>query len=58
MLGLKRVRVNRRQYRTRFEARSDVFDHMERHHNPRRAKKIETLNHEDASFVQPSVTTE
>ena len=40
---LKRERVNRRQYRTRAEARVDVFDYIERFHNPRRARKIENL---------------
>ncbi len=35
---LKRERVNRRQYRTRAEARADVFDYIERFHNPRRAR--------------------
>jgi len=38
---LKRERVNRRQYRTRAEARADVFDYIERFHNPRRARKAE-----------------
>jgi putative transposase len=38
---LKRERVNRRQYRTRTEARADVFDYIERFHNPRRTRKIE-----------------
>jgi len=38
---LKRERVNRRQYRTRAEARADVFDYIERFHNPRRARRTE-----------------
>lgn len=33
---LKRERVNRRVYRTRDEARADVFDYIERFYNPRR----------------------
>ena len=33
---LKRERVNRRRYRTRAEARVDVFDYIERFHNRRR----------------------
>ena len=33
---LKRERVNRRRYRTRAEARSDVFDYIERFYNRRR----------------------
>jgi putative transposase len=38
---LKRERVSRRQYRTRTEARANVFDYIERFHNPRRARTIE-----------------
>ena len=30
---LKRERIHRRHYRTRAEARADVFDYVERHHN-------------------------
>lgn len=33
---LKKERTNRKQYRTRDEARSDVFDYIERFYNPRR----------------------
>jgi len=33
---LKTERVYRRQYRTRDEARADVFDYVERYYNPRR----------------------
>lgn len=32
---LKRERVYRRQYRTLQEARTDIFDYIERFHNPR-----------------------
>ena len=38
---LKRERVNRRQYQTRAEARADVFDYIERFHNPRRTRRTE-----------------
>ena len=34
---LKRERVNRRQYRTRAEARVDVFDYIERFYNRQRS---------------------
>ena len=54
---LKRERVNRRQYRTRAEARADVFDYIERFHNPRRARKIEQLRKEEVGLTQPSVKT-
>jgi putative transposase len=54
---LKRERVNRRQYRTRSEARADVFDYIERFHNPRRAKRIEQLRKKEVGLTQPSVET-
>jgi putative transposase len=38
---LKRDRVNRRRYVTRSEARADVFDYIERFHNPRMKRRIE-----------------
>lgn len=33
--------VNRRQYRTRAEARPDIFDYIERWHNPRQRRRLE-----------------
>ncbi len=39
---LKRDRVNRRRYTTRQEARTDVFDYIERFHNPRMRRRIES----------------
>lgn len=33
--GAQRERVNRRRYQTRAEVRADVFDYIERWHNPR-----------------------
>jgi putative transposase len=53
---LKRGHVNRRQYRTRSEARADVFDYIERFPNPRRAKRIEQLT-KKAALTQRSVRT-
>lgn len=38
---LKRERVNRRYYRTRSEARADVFDYIERFYNPRKTRRLE-----------------
>jgi putative transposase len=52
---LKRERVNRRQYQTRAEARADVFDYIERFHNPRRTRKIEQLRKEEVGLTQLSV---
>ena len=43
---LKTERVNRRQYRSRDEARADVFDYIERFYNPRR-------RHSSIEFVSP-----
>ncbi len=52
---LKRERVNRRQYRTRAEARADVFDYIERFYNPRKTRKIKRLKEETVNLTQPSV---
>ncbi|CAG8998910.1 MAG: IS3 family transposase ISIlo12 [Candidatus Celerinatantimonas neptuna] len=37
---LKRERVNYRHYRTRDEARADIFDDIERFHNPRMRRRL------------------
>jgi putative transposase len=37
---LKRERVAHRQYRTLDEARADVFDYIERFHNPRMRRRV------------------
>jgi len=52
---LKRERVNRRRYLTRAEARSDIFDYIERFHNPRRRRKMEREESENQLFFKPSV---
>jgi putative transposase len=44
---LKRERVNRRRYQTRTEARSDIFDYIERFHNPRRRRRLEVSTQKD-----------
>ncbi len=54
---LKRERVNRRQYRTRAEARADIFDYIERCHNPRQRRRMEMQQAEDLLLTQPSVIT-
>ena len=41
---LKRKRVNRRNYRTRDGARSDIFDYIERIYNPTRSRDGSALN--------------
>ena len=52
---LKRERVNRRRYRTRAEARADVFDYIERFHNPRRRRRLEEAKQKELLLTQPSV---
>jgi putative transposase len=54
---LKRERVNRRQYRTRAEARADVFDYIERGHNPRQRRRLAFRQEGDKLLTQPSVKT-
>jgi len=52
---LKRDRIHRRQYLTREEARADVFDYIERFHNPRMRRRMERRAREDANLTQVSV---
>jgi len=52
---LKRERVNGRRYRTRAEARADIFDYIERFHNPRRRRRLEEAKQKELLFTQPSV---
>ena len=54
---LKRERVNRRHYRTRAEARADIFDYIECFHNPRKRRRLETLNRKQLLLTQPSVVS-
>ena len=52
---LKRERVNRQHYRTRVEARADVFDYIERCHNPRQRRRLELQQQGERLLTQPSV---
>jgi putative transposase len=52
-----RERVNRRQYRTRAEARADIFDYIECWHNPRQRRRLEWQHQGEQLFTQPSVKT-
>jgi putative transposase len=54
---LKRERVNRRKYQTRAEAKVDVFDYIERFHNPRRRRRLEGAKQDELLLTQPSVET-
>ncbi|MBO9471137.1 IS3 family transposase, partial [Endozoicomonas sp. G2_2] len=52
---LKRERVRRRRYRTRSEARSDVFDYIERFHNHRIRRRLEAEEQRLSALFKPSV---
>jgi putative transposase len=52
---LKRERVNRHPYRTRAEARADIFDYIERCHNPRQRRRLELQQQGEQLLTQPSV---
>jgi putative transposase len=52
---LKRERVNRQHYRTRVEARADIFDYIERCHNPRQRRRLELQQQGERLLTQPSV---
>ena len=54
---LKRERVNRRRYQTRAEARSDIFDYIERFYNPRRKRKNLGPETDESCLTQLSVKT-
>ena len=54
---LKRERVNRRIYQTRAGARADVFDYIERFHNPRRLRRLAATEQKQLLLTQPSVET-
>jgi putative transposase len=54
---LKRERVNRRRYLTRADARSDVFDYIERFHNPRIQRRIDSPKPGLSTLTQPSANT-
>lgn len=52
---LKRERVNRRRYRTHAEARTDLFDYIERFHNPRMQRRLDKQDQAFNTLTQPSV---
>ena len=49
---LKRERVNRRQYRTRAEARADIFDYIESFYNPRMRIRLEQEQSSESRLFQ------
>jgi putative transposase len=54
---LKRERVNRRRYLTVADARADVFDYIERFHNPRIQRRLDSLERGVSTLTQPSAKT-
>jgi putative transposase len=54
---LKRERVYRQHYQTRAEARADIFDYIERCHNPRPRRRLDMQQQAERLLTQPSVIT-
>lgn len=54
---LKRERVYHRRYRTLNEARADVFDYIERFHNPRMRRRVATQDQKFSAVFKLSVET-
>lgn len=54
---LKRERVHRTHYRTRDEARADLFDYLERFHNPRMRRRVARRDREFQALIKPSAET-
>lgn len=52
---LKRERVHHRRYRTLDEARADVFDYIERFHNPRMRRRVAHQDRKLSSVLKPSL---
>ena len=53
----ERERVHRTHYRTRDEARADLFDYLEWFHNPRMRRRVARRNREFQALIKPSVET-
>jgi len=54
---IKRERINRRRYLTVADARADVFDYIERFHNPRIQRRLDSRDHQFSVLTQPSAKT-
>lgn len=54
---IKRERINRRSYLTLADARSDVFDYIERFHNPRIQRRLDALDRRFSALPQLSAKT-
>jgi putative transposase len=49
--------VHRRHYRTIVEARSDVFDYLERFHNPRMHQRLDAQDQKFLALTQLTTKT-
>ena len=49
--------MNRRHYRTRAEAKTDIFDYIERCHNPQQRRRLDMQQQQQPLLTQPSVET-
>lgn len=54
---LKRDRTNRKRYRTMNIAKADIFDYIERFHNPRMRRRVAKRDQEFTIVLEPSVET-
>ena len=54
---LKRERIHRYHYPTLDTAKADVFDYIERFHNPRMRRRVARQDQKFSSFTKPSVET-
>lgn len=54
---LKGERVNRKKYRTLDMAKADIFNYIERFHNPRMRRRVAKSDVEFSALLEPSVET-
>ena len=54
---IKREWIHRTSYRTRDEARADVFGYLERFHNPRMRRRVARRDREFQALIKPSAET-
>ena len=54
---IKRERIHRRRYLTLAAARSDVFDYIERFHNPRMQRRLDVQDQKFYALTQQSAKT-
>lgn len=54
---LKRERIHHRRYRTQNETRADVFDYIERFHNPRMRRRVALQDRKLSAVLKPPVET-